>query len=78
MIGELVEATGRDRVPPETSAHHLRHTFARRYLAQYPDDIVGLAELLGHSSLETTRLYTKPTGKQLSSRVEQIDINAYS
>ncbi len=45
-------------VPEETGAHHLRHTFARSYLAQYPGDLVGLATLLGHSSLDTTRLYS--------------------
>ena len=58
MIAELVKATG-DLVPEETSTHHLRHTFARSYLAQYPGDLVGLATLLGHSSLDTTRLNTK-------------------
>jgi site-specific recombinase XerD len=33
MIAELVKAAG-DLVPEETSAHTLRHTFARSYLAQ--------------------------------------------
>jgi integrase len=33
MIAELVEAAG-ELVPEETSAHQLRHTFARSYLAQ--------------------------------------------
>lgn len=45
MIADLVHATG-ELVPQETSAHHLRHTFARSYLSQYPGDIVGLATLL--------------------------------
>jgi integrase/recombinase XerC len=52
MIAGIVEAT-RGLVPEETSAHTLRHTFARSYLAQYPGDVVGLATLLGHSSLDT-------------------------
>jgi len=56
MIADLVQAAG-ELVPEETSAHMLRHTFARSYLAQYPGDVVGLATLLGHSSLDTTRLY---------------------
>ena len=77
MIAELVKAAD-GRVPEETSAHTLRHTFARSYLSQYPGDIVGLATLLGHSSLDTTRLYSEPSVHQLSIRVEQLHINAYS
>jgi site-specific recombinase XerD len=77
MIDDLVKAAG-ELVPQATSAHTLRHTFARNYLAQYPGDIVGLATLLGHSSLDTTRLYSQPTVSQLSTRVEQLKINAYA
>ena len=76
MIGGLVRQAGA-RVPQTTSAHTLRHTFARNYLSQYPGDIVGLAALLGHSSLDTTRLYGEPTVSQLAQRVEQLDSNAY-
>lgn len=77
LIADLVKAAG-DLVPEETSAHTLRHTFARSYLTQYPGDLVGLATLLGHSSLDTTRLYSQPTVSQLSTRVEQLKINAYA
>ncbi len=77
MIAELVKAAG-ELVPGETSAHTLRHTFARNYLAQYTDDLVGLATLLGHSSLDTTRLYSQPSVQQLARRVEQLKSNAYS
>lgn len=77
MIAELVKAAG-DLVTEETSAHHLRHTFARSYLAQYPGDLVGLATLLGHSSLDTTKLYSQPSTTQLATRVERLSLNAYS
>jgi len=77
MIDDLVKAAG-ELVPQGTSAHTLRHTFARNYLAQYPGDLVGLATLLGHSSLDTTRLYSQPSVEQLSMRVEQLKINAYA
>jgi site-specific recombinase XerD len=77
MIAELVKAAGA-LVPEETSAHTLRHTFARSYLAQNPGDVVGLATLLGHSSLDTTRLYSQPSIEQLAKRVDQLNINAYS
>src|SRR5262249_25580670 len=65
MIADLVKAAGA-LVPEETSAHALRHTFARSYLTQYPGDVVGLATLLGHSSLDTTRLYSQPEVSQLA------------
>lgn len=64
-------------VPRTTSAHTLRHTFAMHYLAAYPGDVIGLATLLGHTSLETTRIYGHPTQEQLTQRVERIDLNAY-
>ena len=77
MIADLVKAAGA-LVPEETSAHTLRHTFARSYLSNYPGDVVGLATLLGHSSLDTTRLYSQPEVSQLATRVEQLPLNAYS
>jgi len=77
MIADLVKAAG-GLVPEEMSAHTLRHTFARNYLTQYPGDLVGLAALLGHSSLDTTKLYTQPSIHQLAKKVEQLHINAYS
>ncbi len=36
----------------------LRHTFASRYWLK-TEDLVGLAEILGHESLESTRIYTR-------------------
>ena len=77
MIAELVKSAG-ERVPKETSAHHLRHTFARSYLVEYLGDLVGLAMLLGHSSLDTTRLYSQPSPAQLSTCIEHLSLNAYS
>lgn len=77
IAGLVRDAAGRGLVPPTTSPHTLRHTFARRYLATHPGDLVGLAALLGHSTLETTRLYVHPTADQLAARLEQLDLNAY-
>lgn len=42
--------------------HNLRHLFARSYY-QYTKDLAGLADLLGHSSLNVTRVYTSNTGE---------------
>lgn len=78
MIDELVrDCAARKLVPPETSAHTLRHTFAAHYLEAHPGDLIGLASVLGHSSLDTTRIYVQPTAEALAERIEAISLNAY-
>jgi site-specific recombinase XerD len=51
--------------------HLMRHTFAQRYLKHNPGQLVELAALLGHESLDTTALYTRPTAEQLEASVEK-------
>ena len=41
--------------------HNLRHLFARTYYS-IQKDIVRLADILGHSNVNTTRIYTTETG----------------
>jgi site-specific recombinase XerD len=67
----------RGLIPEGTKPHDLRHTFAHRYLQQHPGDLVGLARILGHESLDTTKIYTQLTSEELAQRVEQIPLNAY-
>jgi site-specific recombinase XerD len=55
------------------SPHTLRHTFATRYLAANPDDLRGLAALLGHRNLNTVMIYTEPTQDALAERVERMN-----
>lgn len=43
--------------------HNLRHLFARVFY-QMEKDIVKLADILGHSSINTTRIYTITTGQE--------------
>ena len=79
MVEQIVTlCVQRGLVPKETSAHTLRHTFATAYLKDYPNDLVGLAALLGHESLETTRIYVQPTAADLAQRVEKTRLNAYA
>jgi integrase/recombinase XerC len=73
----VAECANRELVPEETKPHDLRHTFGRRYLQQHPGDLVGLARILGHASLDTTKIYTQLTPGELAQRVEQIPLNAY-
>lgn len=49
--------------PGKVFPHNLRHLFARTFYS-IERDIVRLADLLGHSSINTTRIYTIETGKQ--------------
>ncbi len=55
-VARVGAAAGIDDLHP----HRLRHTAATRWLSAGVD-IVTVAELLGHSLVETTRLYTRPT-----------------
>lgn len=48
--------------PEKVFPHNLRHLFARTFYAM-ERDIVRLADLLGHSSINTTRIYTVETGE---------------
>ncbi len=54
----LCKAAGVDE--SKVFPHNLRHLFARTYYKQYKD-VVQLADMLGHSSVETTRIYLKKT-----------------
>jgi len=76
MITGLVAAT-RPPIPQDTTPHTLRHTFGYHYLADHPGDLVGLAALLGHSSIEITRIYVEHTAEELARRVEGGRLNAY-
>lgn len=57
----LCEAAGvqRQKVFP----HNLRHLFARLFY-QLEKDIAKLADILGHSSVETTRIYIMESGQE--------------
>lgn len=52
--------------------HNLRHLFARTFYS-VEKDIVRLADLLGHSSIDTTRIYTVETGCEHRLRLERIE-----
>ena len=57
---------------PNMGPHTLRHTFAYQYLQANPDDIRGLAVLLGHSNINTVMIYTQPSLEDLNQRMERV------
>ena len=57
------------------SAHTLRHTFALGYLRDNPGKLVELASLLGHESLDTTAIYTRPSRDDLAADLERSHLN---
>ena len=65
LVSKLYVRAGiRASVPAGAMVHALRHTFATAAL-EAGADVVELQELLGHSSLETTRRYLSATAQGL-------------
>lgn len=60
---------GREKVFP----HNLRHLFACTYY-RMEKDLSHLADLLGHSSINTTRIYTMVSGEEQSRRMEALGL----
>jgi len=60
MLKSLCKSAGvsKDKVFP----HNFRHLFARTYYS-IEKDVVRLADILGHSSVNTTRIYTMESGE---------------
>ena len=53
--------------------HNLRHLFAVTYY-NLKKDIARLADLLGHSSMDTTRIYTMSSGREFKRYFDQMDL----
>ena len=53
--------------------HNLRHLFARTYYS-LQKDIVRLADILGHSSVNTTRIYTVESGEIHRRQIQKLGL----
>ena len=68
---KLCEKAGVDK--EKVFLHNLRHLFARTFYTLYKD-IAKLADVLGHSSIETTRIYLKESYTEHQKQLEQLDL----
>lgn len=53
--------------------HNLRHLFAKTYYSQQKD-VVRLADILGHSSINTTRIYTVENGEIHRQQIQELGL----
>ena len=59
--------------PSKVFPHNLRHLFARTFYG-VEKDIAKLADILGHSSIDTTRIYVATTGEEHRRRMENLHL----
>ena len=70
-IKSLCEQAGVN--PQKVFPHNLRHLFARTFYG-IEKDIAKLADILGHSSINTTRIYIITTGNEHRQRMENMQL----
>ena len=59
--------------PSRVFPHNLRHCFATAYYRAYRD-IAKLADVLGHSSIETTRIYLLTSGEEHQRQLDRLGL----
>ena len=59
--------------PSKVFPHNLRHLFARTFYRACRD-VARLADVLGHSSIETTRIYLISTGAEHARKLERLGL----
>lgn len=69
-LNRMAEKAGVDR--KKGHPHGFRHYFALLYMKNY-SNLFELADILGHSSLETTRIYAAATVEDKRRRMDQLD-----
>ena len=70
MLVRLAELAGVEK--KKAHPHSFRHLFAITYMRQY-SDLTELADILGHSSLETTRIYTATSAEEKRNKLNSLE-----
>jgi site-specific recombinase XerD len=72
ISGQLKKLAVRYGIDPAVVyPHSFRHRFAKSFLERF-NDIAFLADLMGHESIETTRIYLRKTATEQQSIVDKI------
>jgi integrase/recombinase XerC len=71
-IYDVIVKYGRIAGLEDVTPHTLRHTFAHALIASGAS-LSDVADLLGHTSLDTTRIYTKASETDLATAVARLE-----
>lgn len=74
IAGELKKFAIKYQMNPQVVyPHSFRHRFAKNFLEKY-NDVALLADLMGHDSIETTRIYLRKTSTEQKALIDNIVI----
>ena len=74
MLKNLCESANVDK--SKVFPHNFRHLFARTFYSRQKD-VIRLADILGHSSVETTRIYTMESGTEHIKQLQKLGLLRY-
>ena len=58
----------------DISPHTLRHTFGTRQVRSKGIDLVTVVAMMGHESLDTTAIYTRPSQEDMAHALEKLAV----
>ena len=76
QVERIVNKAGWDSLGRPVHPHMLRHTFATKLMRV--TDIRTVQELLGHSNVTTTQIYTHPNADDKRKAIRDLEANQYS
>jgi len=71
QVQRIIKAAGADSIGREIHPHILRHTFATRLMTKTSMRVV--QQLLGHSNLASTQIYTHPNNADLQEAIDSLN-----
>lgn len=72
-IWQVIRKYGDQANLNDLTPHQLRHTFGTMLVRKHHVDIVTTAALMGHDSIQTTAIYTKPNRQDMMEAVEKLE-----